>query len=164
MPFLHGSSRPAPIASRITDPSLVTDLKAYVDEYTRGEAPELRGFRNRLLNLRDMLRDFHLTEFRGWARAKGVMFQEFETIDATSLPLPPIRPSDPGAPAAFAWIGLPERDFGAYVGSEWRSGIAPDPLIAQLRTNNLLPTLFRRTTVLVYGTRYSRHCSQWQGL
>lgn len=51
----------------------------------------------------------------------GVMFQQFETIVSTSLPLAPMRHS--WVPAALAGIGVPESDFGAYVGSEWKGGI-----------------------------------------
>ncbi|XIA63696.1 hypothetical protein ACFIOY_32305 [Bradyrhizobium sp. TZ2] len=61
--WIRETNRP-PMADRIARPSLDTDIQAYAADYIGRDAPAIGGFRNRLLNLRDMLRDLH---FENWA-------------------------------------------------------------------------------------------------
>ncbi|MES5486688.1 hypothetical protein QMZ05_28380, partial [Bradyrhizobium sp. INPA03-11B] len=147
--WIRETNRP-PMADRIALASLDTDVRAYAADYIGREVSAIGGFRNRLLNLREMLRDF---EIENWARARGAMFQGFEGA-LSSLPLAPAIPSDRERSAANAWIGMPERDFGACVLSDWRGGAAPDILIAELRKSHLLPMLLRPRRVLINGMRY----------
>ncbi|WOH63799.1 hypothetical protein [Bradyrhizobium sp. BWA-3-5] len=152
--WIRETNRP-PMVDRIARPSLDTDVQAYAAEYIGRHVLAIDGFRNRLLNLRDMLRDFHHGEFKNWARASGAMFQGFEEARPSLLPLAPTMPSDRGTSAAGAEAVLAERDFGAYVPSDWRGGPAPDTLIAELRKSGLLPAPLRPRNVLVNGMRYA---------
>ncbi len=152
--WIRETNRP-PMVDRIAMPSLDTDLQAYADAYIGRDAHAIGGFRNRLLNLGDMLRDFHHAEFENWARASGAMFQGFEDVGPSSSPLAPRPPSDRPTIADGAGAGQAERDFGAYVLPSWRGGLAPDPLIAELRANGLLPALLRPQSVLINGVRYA---------
>ncbi|KRR28550.1 hypothetical protein [Bradyrhizobium retamae] len=152
--WIRETNRP-PIVDRIALPSLDTDVQAYAAAYIGRDAPAVGGFRNRLLNLRDMLRDFHQVQFENWARTRGVMFQGFEVAGPSSSPLAPTMPSDRPTIAAGAGARQAERDFGAYVLPGWRGGLAPDPLIAELRESSLLPALLRPQSVLINGMRYA---------
>ncbi|MCA6107955.1 hypothetical protein [Bradyrhizobium cenepequi] len=113
--WIRETNRPA-MADRIALPSLDTDVQAYAADYIGRDVPAIGGFRNRLLNLRDMLRDL---DFENWARESRVMFQDFDGAGPSSLPLAPTMPSDFGTFAAGAGAGLAKRDFGAYVPSDW---------------------------------------------
>ncbi|MGY3609357.1 MULTISPECIES: hypothetical protein [unclassified Bradyrhizobium] len=150
--WIRETNRP-PMAHRIALPSLDTDIQAYVRDYIGRDAPTIGGFRNRLLNLRDMLRDF---QFENWALARGAMFQGFEIAGPSSSPLaPPTMPSDGPILTAGAEDNPAQRDFGAYVLPGWSGGVAPDPLIAELRESGLLPTSLRPQSVLINGMRYA---------
>ncbi|KRR02088.1 hypothetical protein CP49_04715 [Bradyrhizobium valentinum] len=153
--WIRETNRP-PMADRIALPSLDTDIQAYAGDYIGRDSPTIGGFRNRLLNLRDMLRDFHHeVQLENWARTRGAMFQGFEVAGPSSSPLAPTMPSDRPTIAAGAGARQAERDFGAYVLPGWRGGLAPDPLIAELRESSLLPALLRPQSVLINGMRYA---------
>ncbi|WP_024508461.1 hypothetical protein [Bradyrhizobium sp. ARR65] len=152
--WIHETNRP-PMVNRIALPSFDTDVQAYADACIGRDAPAIGGFRNRLLNLRDMLRDFHHAEFENWARASGAMFQDFENVGPSSSPLAPRTPSDRPTIAVGAAAGQAHRDFGAYVLPSWSGGLAPDPLIAELRESGLLPAVLRPQSVLINGARYA---------
>ncbi|MCP1835394.1 hypothetical protein J2R76_003731 [Bradyrhizobium sp. USDA 4532] len=152
--WIRETNRP-PMADRIALPSLDTDIQAYVRDYIGRDAPTIGGFRNRLLNLRDMLRDFHRAQFENWAHARGAMFQGFEIGGPSSAPLAPTMPSDGPMLAAGAEANSVRRDFGAYVLPGWSGGVAPDPLIAELRESGLLPGSLRPQSVLINGMRYA---------
>ncbi len=64
-----------PMADRISQSSLDADLQAYSADYIGRDVPLMDGFRDRPLNLRDMLRDL---QFENWARGRNLMFQAFE--------------------------------------------------------------------------------------
>ncbi|WP_426441383.1 hypothetical protein [Bradyrhizobium genosp. P] len=153
--WIRETNRP-PMVDRIALPSLDTDVQAYADAYFGRDAPAIGGFRNRLMNLRDMLRDFHRqVKSENWARARGAMFQGIEDAGPSSSPLAPTMPLDRPTIAAGAGAGQAERDFGAYVLPNWGGGLAPDPLIAALRESGLLPTLLRPQSVLINAMRYA---------
>ncbi|KWV54702.1 hypothetical protein AS156_06975 [Bradyrhizobium macuxiense] len=154
--WIRETNRP-PMADRIAQPSLDTDVRAYAADYIGREASAIGGFRNRLLNLRDMLRDF---EIENRVSARGAMFQGFEG-GPSSLPQAPAIPSDRETSAADARTGMPERDFGACVPSDWRGGAAPDTLIAELRKSHLLPMQLRPRNVLINGMWYV--AAVWSG-
>ncbi|WP_108522802.1 hypothetical protein [Bradyrhizobium algeriense] len=78
--WIRETNRP-PMADRIARPSLDTDMQAYAADYIGRDVPAIGGFRNRLLNLRDMLRDLH---FENWARESHVMFQGFDGAGPSS--------------------------------------------------------------------------------
>lgn len=144
-----------PLVNRIALPSLDSDILAYAADYIGRDVLVMGGFRNRLLNLRDMLRDFHDAGSENRARGRGVTFQGFEEAGPASLSVPPTLPSDGGILAAGAPGGLVQRDFGAYVPSAWRGGSASDTLVAELRRSGLLPGALRPRSVLINGLRYA---------
>ncbi|MET4332091.1 hypothetical protein ABIB80_007953 [Bradyrhizobium sp. i1.15.2] len=153
--WIRETNRP-PMVDRIALPSLDSDVQAYAADYIGRDAPAIGGIRNRLLNLRDMLRDFQRhVQFEESARTRGAMFQRFEVAGPSSSPLAPTMPSDRPSLAAAAGARHAERDFGAYVLPGWRGGLAPDPLIAELRESGLLPAVLRPESVLINGMRYA---------
>ncbi|MCC8941812.1 hypothetical protein H8A99_36645, partial [Bradyrhizobium sp. Arg68] len=72
--WIRETNRP-PMADRIAMSSLDADVQAYAADYIGRDLPLMGGFRDRLMNLRDMLRDL---QFENWARERNLMFQAFE--------------------------------------------------------------------------------------
>lgn len=150
--WIRETNRP-PMVDRIALPSSDADVQAYAAAYIGRDAPAIGGFRNRLLNLRDILRDFHNAKSENSARARGAS-QGFEEAGPSSPPMAPTIPADRPTVAAGAGAGRAERDFGAYVPLNWSGGVVPPLLIAQLRARGLLPTLLWPQNVLINGIRY----------
>ncbi|MGY0576281.1 hypothetical protein ACTGJ9_039130 [Bradyrhizobium sp. RDM12] len=120
--WIHETNRPA-LVDRIALPSLDTDVQDYAVDYMGRDAPAIGGFRNRLLNLRDMLRDFHQAQLENWDRARGMMFQGFADAGPSSAPQARAMPSDRPTLAAESGAGQAERDFGAYVLPNWGAAL-----------------------------------------
>ncbi|MDA9391758.1 hypothetical protein WN73_14200 [Bradyrhizobium sp. CCBAU 45394] len=153
--WIRETNRP-PMAPRIALPSLDTDIQAYVRAYIGSKAPTIAGFRNRLLNLRDMLRDFHRqVQSQNQAPTMEATFRRFEVGGPSSLPAVPTMPSDGPILVAGTQDNPAQRDFGPYVLPGWRGGVAPDSLIAELRESGLLPAWLRPQSVLINGMRYA---------
>ncbi|MGY4431008.1 hypothetical protein ACVWWO_003485 [Bradyrhizobium sp. F1.13.1] len=153
--WIRETDRPA-MVNRIALPSMDSDVQAYAADYIGRDGPAIGGIRNRLLNLRDMLRDFQRhVQLEDSARTRGAMFQGFEVAGPSSSRLAPTMPSDRPSLAADAGARQAERDFGAHVLPGWRGGLAPDPLIAELRESGLLPAVLRPESVLINGMRYA---------